>query len=84
MSHPVVTTPMPPPDGHDSWLEYALTTLDVRSLLNRAALDGDRPVQREEVLAAAWAELNALRARAGLPAVGPTHHQDQADVKTQT
>jgi hypothetical protein len=62
---------LPPPVGHDSWLEYALATLDVRSVVLDAAIDGDLSIHREDVLAAAWAELNALRKLAGLPSIGP-------------
>lgn len=83
MVNSIASSPLLPPDGHDSWLEYALTTLDVRSILNQAALDGNCSIQREEVLAAAWAELNALRAQAGLPSVGPSPHQGKSDAASQ-
>jgi hypothetical protein len=83
MIHPIATTPVSPPDGHGSWLEYALTTLDVRSIINQAALDGNRSIQREEVLAAAWAELNALRAQAGLPSVCQSQRQEKSDADPQ-
>lgn len=62
---------LPPPAGHESWLEYAITTLDVRSVVLDAAIDRDVSIHREDVLTAAWAELNALRKLAGLPPVGP-------------
>lgn len=70
-------SPIPPPTGHDSWLEYALATFDVRSVVNDGFI-GTRPIHREDVLAAAWAELNDLRAQAGLQPVGPQGKSSKA------
>jgi hypothetical protein len=64
-------SPLPPPSGYGSWLEYALSTFDVRSILVDASLDGGKTLHREDVLAAVWAELNELRVCAGLPPVDP-------------
>jgi len=56
--------PLPPPRGWRSWLEYAIATMDTRSLHLRSIDDdgGDwgRIVKREEMREAARAELNAL------------------------
>jgi hypothetical protein len=64
-------SPLPPPSGYGSWLEYALSTFDVRSILMDASLGGEKTLHREDVLAAVWAELNDLRVRAGLLPVDP-------------
>lgn len=64
-------SPLPPPNGYGSWLEYALSTFDVRSVLVDASLGGEQTLHREDVLAAVWAELNELRVRAGLLPVEP-------------
>jgi len=57
----------PPPDGYGSWLDYAVATMDVRSL-ELAALfsDGPSPHTRDAFREAAMAELSALRRAAGL------------------
>lgn len=70
-------SPLLPPVGHNSWLEYALATFDVRSVVNDRAI-GERPIHREDILAAAWAELNDLRAQAGLQPLDPQGKASEA------
>ncbi len=58
--------PPHPPSGYDSWLEYAVATMDTRRLASEHAL-GHHPqwpasVTREQLQAAAMAELRALPA----------------------
>lgn len=58
-----------PPEGYASWIEYAIATMDTRSLYLESC-DDDSPWgrviqrQREEVRGAAREELAALKARA--------------------
>jgi len=60
-------TPMPPPPaGYGSWLDYAITTMDVRSLvLSELFADEPQSYTREAYRDAARAELAALRRAAG-------------------
>jgi hypothetical protein len=53
-----------PPDGFDTWLDYAVDTLDLRTpeLLN--ALEGRPFVGRDAMRSAARKELRDLRAKA--------------------
>ena len=53
---------IPPPDGHATWLDYAVATMDTRSI-NLASLFGDGPeITRAAVQIAAMEELARLRA----------------------
>ncbi len=58
-----------PPQGYDSWLEYAVDTFDCRPNIMDALLEDSSPDLREWIEGAAWAELNDLRVRAGLAPV---------------
>lgn len=60
-----------PPQGHRSWLEYAIATFDSRSPTNDRGLDDELPITRDAVIAAVWAELNDLRHMAGLEPIVP-------------
>jgi hypothetical protein len=56
--------PISLPTGFDSWLDYAIATMDARgALLDALFADDDIPSQ-EDIRAAAKAELDALRANA--------------------
>ena len=56
--------PIPLPAGFNSWLDYAIATMDARgAILDRLFTPGHIPNQ-EEIRAAAKAELDALRAKA--------------------
>ena len=56
--------PIPLPTGFDSWLDFAIATMDARgAFLDRLFTHDDFPSQ-EEVRAAAKAELDALKAKA--------------------
>lgn len=56
----------PPPDGYSSWLDYAVATMDTRSLQIEQLLEDDgEPISRDAARAAAQAELDELRRRAG-------------------
>ena len=56
--------PIQLPAGFNSWLDYAITTMDARgAFLDRLFTLGHIPDQ-EEIRAAAKAELDALRAKA--------------------
>jgi hypothetical protein len=57
--------PLPPPKGYSSWLDYAVATLETRSLHNDHAW-GNQPqwpegIDREDFRRAAAAELTKLR-----------------------
>jgi hypothetical protein len=59
-----VKKPIPLPTGFNSWLDYAIATMDARgAFLDRLFTHDDIPNQ-EDIRAAAKAELDALRARA--------------------
>ncbi|WP_180124873.1 hypothetical protein [Rhodoferax sp. BLA1] len=56
--------PIPLPTGFNSWLDYAIATMDARgAILERLFTDDDFPTQ-DELRAVSKAELDALRARA--------------------
>jgi hypothetical protein len=56
--------PIPVPTGFNSWLDFAIATMDARgAFLDRLFTDDDIPTQ-DEIRAAAKAELDALRAKA--------------------
>ena len=55
---------IPMPTGFNSWLDYAIATMDARgAFLDRLFTHDDIPSQ-DEIRAAAMAELDALRAKA--------------------
>ena len=59
---------IPPPDGYASWLDYAVETLDTRSVQLQTMFDNDKPwIPREDMRAAAHKELLALQHAAGTP-----------------
>jgi hypothetical protein len=59
-----VKKPMPLPTGFNSWLDYAIATMDARgAFLDRLFTHDDIPNQ-EDIRAAAKAELDELRERA--------------------
>ena len=59
-----VKKPIPMPTGFNSWLDFAIATMDARgAFLNRLFTDDDIPTQ-DEICAAANAELDVLRAKA--------------------
>lgn len=53
-----------PPDGHNTWLDYAVAAMDTRSLEIDQLLADSRPATRQQMDAAVQAELANLRARA--------------------
>jgi hypothetical protein len=56
--------PIPLPVGFNSWLDYAIATMDARgAFLDRLFTHDDIPNQKD-IRAAAKAELDALRAKA--------------------
>lgn len=58
--------PISPPDGYASWLDYAVETLDTRSVQLLTMFDDEKPqVGREAMRAAARQELFALKQAAG-------------------
>lgn len=54
-----------PPKGYESWLDYAIATMDTRSEY-LARLDAGEDVTRESMREAAQDELNELKALADL------------------
>jgi hypothetical protein len=59
-----VKKPIPMSTGFNSWLDYAIASMDARgAFLDRLFTHGDIPSQ-DEIRAAAKAELDALRAKA--------------------
>lgn len=64
MGNSNVKKPIPLPTGFNSWLDYAIATMDARgALLDHMFTHGHIPNQ-EDIRAAAKAELGALRAKA--------------------
>ena len=59
------------PDGYESWLEYAVCTFDVRPSLAHLILEDVYRDECNRVQIELHAELNALRAKAKLPALSP-------------
>jgi hypothetical protein len=56
---------LPPPKGFESWLDYAIATMDVRSAQLESLEDEEGTVPSYEAMrAAAAAELAGLRAKA--------------------
>lgn len=51
---------VPPPDGYDSWLDYAVASMDTRRLYLESIADG-RDHSREDMRESAASELAALR-----------------------
>jgi hypothetical protein len=55
----------PPPDGYETWLDYAVATMDTRSAYHQHLFElpaGSSPAcDREAMRAAVLAELDALR-----------------------
>jgi len=73
-------TKLPPPQGHHSWIEYAIATFDSRSLVTDYEPDDERPVTKEAVIAAVWLEYNELRRMAGLEPIEPKNlNQSSSD-----
>lgn len=76
---PTINSPLsndstpPPPEGYATWIDYAIATLQTRD----AYLDqyGVSPVlfDRDSMHRAALAELDSLRASAGIPDTFPAH-----------
>lgn len=58
-------TVLRPPDGYDSWLDYAVEEMPTRELFLESCLveTWGRVVQRHEFIDAAQEELRALRAK---------------------
>lgn len=54
---------IPPPDGYQSWLDYAVDTFDTRTYRLRRMFDAEDPPSSEEIFDAARAELDELRAQ---------------------
>lgn len=57
-------TPPLPPEGYQSWLDYAVATMDTRQAQLDGLFDDSVWVDRDECRQAALAELNELRKRA--------------------
>lgn len=53
---------VPTPDGYDSWLDYAIATMDTRSEYNRRIAEGCE-CERSDMRESALAELDELRKR---------------------
>ena len=54
--------PPAPPKGWDSWLDYAIVTMDTRDLVCASEKNWGRKVSRAEMWMAAMIELRELRA----------------------
>jgi hypothetical protein len=55
------TTPPPPPAGYESWLDFAVATMDTRDAQLSRFFEDSTWVDRDECRKAALAELNELR-----------------------
>jgi len=58
-----VKQPLPPPEGYDTWLDYAVINMPTRDLYLRAIDEGES-ITRNDMRDAVEAELRALRAAA--------------------
>lgn len=54
-------TPPPPPAGYESWLDFAIATMDIRNAQLSGLFDDSLWVDREEIRQAALNELNELK-----------------------
>lgn len=61
-----MTSKPKPPEGFKTWLDYAIATMDVRSVQNELLFVDDRlgAFSRDDIRKAARDELDALRAAA--------------------
>lgn len=59
-----------PPDGYQSWLEYAIATMDVRGAHLDGLLNGDEAPSHDAIREAAQAELNQLQQKSAMPWIG--------------
>ncbi|MDP9876570.1 hypothetical protein J2W25_001568 [Variovorax boronicumulans] len=69
-----------PPEGYESWLEYAVAMFDAKAVSDPAFDNADWATRRK-AHASLWAEFSDLRLRAGLPPLEPkglTHTLMQA------
>jgi len=57
---------VPPPNGYETWLDYAAATMDTRTEYHERIWDG-RNHSREDIRESAIAELAALRAGRVMP-----------------
>lgn len=57
----VPTEPLPPPSGYDSWLDWAIDTMERPEMIR---FDGQTPCTRRNCQLSARAELDALRCKA--------------------
>ena len=55
---------IPPPEGYDSWLNYAVATMDARGASLEALFDKGESPGPDDLRNAAREELEALRTRA--------------------
>lgn len=56
------------PKGYESWLEYAVAMFGAEAMSDRP-FDNTDWTTRRQLQARVWADFNALRSRAGLPAL---------------
>lgn len=56
--------PLPMPTGFNSWLDFAIATMDARGAFLDHLFTHDHIPTQDEIRAAAKAELDALRAKA--------------------
>ena len=58
--------PIPLPTGFDSWLDFAIATMDARGAFLDLPFARDDIPNQDDICAAAKAELDALRSKAAL------------------
>lgn len=59
-----------PPTGHQSWLDYAVATMDTRDAYLDSVFEGSQMPSLENIRVAALEELSDLRCRASMPWIG--------------
>lgn len=59
-----------PPTGHQSWLDYAVATMDTRGAYLDSVFEGSQMPSLENIRVAALEELSDLRCRASMPWIG--------------
>jgi hypothetical protein len=64
---PLNAQQLQPPEGFETWLEYAVASFDTRAAVVGTIFEGTSSQSRDWLEATVWSEFNALRVQAGLP-----------------
>ena len=64
---PLKASHLQPPEGFETWLEYAVASFDSRAAVVDTIFEDTSSQSRDWLEATVWSEFNALRVQAGLP-----------------